>query len=286
MRRAVDSRRLLAVPLLVTGAVLSVARPSGTAAQLPPAQGSSLSGIVTDTLGQPLSLAAITDEQGRLRGVADDSGRFRIVGLTGRVTLVVKRMGYRPVRLDTLLPGEGPVFLLFRLVPLPLTLAAEEITASSQPANRALERLGFYQRMRDKRIGALTGTFITPEELERRPSGLISMTLHAVPGIRLRPKNSDPTQWVVEGRGGCEMAIWIDGQLVQKGQATGLVSMTGGASSGSNRGALRERAGIDQLIVGTEILAIEVYPSAVNLPLRFQNIGNANCGVIAIWTKR
>jgi len=82
------------------------------------------------------------------------------------------------------------------------------------------------------------------------------------------------------------MAVWINDQLVQKGQANNLGSMAGGLAPSSRADRRAQRAGIDQLIVGTEVLAIEVYPSAVNIPLRFQHIDNANCGVIVFWTKR
>lgn len=130
-----------------------------------------------------------------------------------------------------------------------------------------------------------SAAFESNEDLERREEGLISLALHGVPGIRLRPKNSDATQWMVEGRGGCEMSIWIDGYMVQKGQANNLLSITGAGGAGRRRGR-EDRVGIDQLVVGTEVLAIEVYPSGASIPLRFQNIDKAMCGALVIWTKR
>jgi hypothetical protein len=241
--------------------------------------------MVTDTLGRPIPLASLADEQGRVWAVTDDSGRFRIPGVTGRIGLTVTRIGYRPARLDTLVSRDTAIFVALRLIPLPVTLRAEEISGPGRPNNEALERLGFYQRMRDKRLGTLTATFITPEDLERKTEGLISLALHGVPGIRLRPKNSDATQWLVEGRGGCEMSIWIDWYMVQKGQANNLLSMTG-LRDERHAGGRESRVGLDQLVVGTEVLAIEVYPSGVSLPLRFQNINNAGCGALVIWTKR
>jgi len=41
---------------------------------------------------------------------------------------------------------------------------------------------------------------------------------------------------------------------------------------------------IDDLISTNTVAAIEVYPTAVNAPPRYQTL-NGNCGVILIWTK-
>ncbi|MDQ3697645.1 MAG: carboxypeptidase-like regulatory domain-containing protein, partial [Gemmatimonadota bacterium] len=78
-----------------------------------PQRGRALVGVVTDTLGAPLPFAFITEVRGRKSAVADDSGRFRIEGLNGRLSFNVRRIGYRPELFTTDLSGDSAVSVIF-----------------------------------------------------------------------------------------------------------------------------------------------------------------------------
>lgn len=118
---ALTSRSSLALlaPLLLLAATVR--------AQTPPPP---LSGVVTDTLGAPLSLAEIiavgeADEtRGPHRARASTTGRFTFPSLApGQYILTVRRIGYVPVQVTVDLRSGTPVTLEFELVPRAQVLA-------------------------------------------------------------------------------------------------------------------------------------------------------------------
>ena len=170
-----------------------------------------------------------------------------------------------------------------RLEPAVRTLGEVRVVADR---HTPLARTGFYDRMQRVQRGAIVGTFITPEELERRSSTLTSHVLTGLPSVRIqRASDGRP---IVLGRGGCPMTVLLDGQrlngLLQEA-AAGRGTSIAPNSQMRPMGRESEWPSIDQVTVATEIMAIEVYNSTANAPSELIPLtGGGSCGIIALWT--
>jgi hypothetical protein len=140
--------------------------------------------------------------------------------------------------------------------------------------------------------GALSATFIGPEEIERRHPQRTSDLLNGVLGVSLTrtPKGGV----VAKGIGGtCFMTILLDGNRLcpQQGchafaQASqNAPQMTASpAEPGQTGGTLDDIAvDLNRYLDASDVAAIEVYARGGNMPVSLQTSDNA-CGVIAIWT--
>ena len=222
-----------------------------------------LEGTVTDTLGQavPFALVVLEDDF-RRSAVADDSGRFRIPNpKPGKTLVTVRRIGYQPGHAIALIVKDSTVKTLVRLIPLPIRLAGISTTADAARSG-ALVRNGFYERLRDRKIGAGTGTFLTPEEIQARNIERTSELLHGIAGISTAYSSNDPSIGAMPvGRGNCFMNIYVDGKFWGDGTM-----------------------GLDHSVPANEIKAMEVYPSGAQTPMQFQRSMNS-CGSIVVWTR-
>ena len=124
---------------------------------------------------------------------------------------------------------------------------------------------GFYDRWEQAQKGALSGTFIGPEEIEFRHPSKVTRMLQGLNGVRLicDPHGDCAVQASHPGAihigDGCPMAIALDGQ-----QLYGQVN-------------------IDQMINANDVMAIEVYPRGGNTPISLQ-LNDTKCGLVAFWT--
>lgn len=239
-------------------------------------------GAVTDTSGVavPWALVLVND---KLPGtVADDTGRFRVdAGKRDRATIEVRRIGFRPERFELAFGGDSVVRLAVRLTPAAQMLEAQQVRAAA--TIRALDAVGFYERLRDRKLGAGSGTFITPEELEARQPRLATLALEGVAGVKVARNAAG--QGVPMARGGtCPMTIYLGGVRLQT-SGTSVGGYAPGSMMGMMRGTSAGRSDptLDELIAANDVAAIEVYPRGVNAPPRFQ-MTNGTCGVVAIWT--
>jgi hypothetical protein len=135
------------------------------------------------------------------------------------------------------------------------------VNVNERTIKTSLELTGFYDRWMMRQKGALSATFIGPEELEFRHPDKITSMLYGLNGVRMMGRGLDlypvSTQ-VVSVHGYCPMAIVIDGQ-----QLTGT--------------------SVDKILDANDVAAIEVYSRGGNMPTSL-HVNDSACGVIVFWT--
>ena len=234
-----------------------------------------LLGRITTMEGEPISYANVQVNGGR-RVVSDDSGRFSVPFTPGRVSIVVRRIGFEPEELKL---AEMPD----TAVRVSMKAAARVLPGQVVTGKAAFARLdlgGFYRRMYEVERGARVGYFVTPEDLAMRNPQNVTDAVEQFPSIRLRPIDRGPPGTVgdglpnlarkfrIEDRSGCPLTVYLDRVRVQP-------TMIGGK-------AVDEE--INTLVQPHAVAGIEVYPRAIGAPPEFPPVGY-NCGVVLIWSK-
>ena len=242
---------------------MGVVSPLVVHAQDPPV----VRGTVVDGLGQPIAFAQVRGAGADPR-ITDDSGRFVFSMRTpGALALQVRRVGFRPLDLRFTIATDTSVRLVME--PLPAALETAVITAAMLAS---LQRNGFYDRLREKAIGANTGHFILPEEIESRV-GSVTQVITGTPGVRIElykePRRDAPKEYpAIYGTSRCRMTVYVDGVRVNQ----------------LPRGnAPPPPPDIRELVSLRDVAGIEVYARS-NAPQRSQML-NGTCGVVLIWTK-
>ena len=192
---------------------------------------------------------------------ATSSGAFSLGGLPGGTQVVeVTAVGYQPGRQTVdLKPGSGrrtELVLGKTIQRLPAIEVVGKVSAGNDVSNfldRARRGFGF---------------FITEDDIKRRNPIIFEDIIRTVPGMQVVPVGQGYR--ILSGRGqsdllsNCSPSYFVDGSPF-------YVDVSNG----------------DPFPVApTEILAIEVYAGTAGVPVEFQRMQNAGCGVIAIWTKR
>ncbi len=249
---------------------------------------------VVDKDSLPIAFALV-GVGGSSERVADSLGLVRFsLALGTSVRLQVRRLGFRPFIGDVTRGADGEFVVV--LDDARQTVEAMRVVA---PRSTPLSRTGFYDRLHRVQNGAITGEFLTPEELERRNPLQISQALRGLRSVTVSRMNGDgQNRALILGRGGqCGMTILLDGQRVNGTleQEIGANAMRGPGSRaaaarppmGGSAANTTSRAGlsIDDLVVANNVMAIEVYPSAANAPAELRPLtGNGSCGIVALWT--
>ena len=244
--------RFSVLPLLLAGMFTSAALSAQDSA--PP--GILVLGEIQDIrLSTPLRAAAIelvpaeTDRPTR-ETQTNQQGRFRLESvLPGRYRLEVRLLGYHPIEEVVDIPREGPVDLQIEMVPDALEL--DPIVVASNTSGR-LERTGFFDRREDR-----TGSFFTREEVRRMgATGLLSDVFQVIPGVRVRHNPFGVSNQVVL-RGGCEPALFVDGNELITGTP------------------------VDEVMNVYDVEGMEVY-RGITAPAQFST---GTCGAIVMWTR-
>lgn len=252
-----------------TGSFVTLLTPLRSVVQAPPGR---FLGRVTDgASGRPIMGVAVTVTRLFMQGVTNESGRFEIPAVpAGRYAVEFFSLGYAP-RVDTLEMVSGQTTdARVRLSLDPLLMEPIEVTVGRREV--ALEAAGFYDRRADG-----FGEFIDRELIESRNPGEITDVFTGIPGVRLVPDPYNSLARTVVLRGGrmgwatltgasdCYPFVVLDGQVIHRGGPT--------------------PANIDNFIDPETVAGIEIYPSAIGVPIQFAGV-DASCGVIMIWTRR
>lgn len=248
------------------------------------AQEVTLGGRLVDGHGAPIPLAEV--KVNRTRVATNDSGRFSVRVDAGKVNVEAKRLGFMQARLSVHVRRDTAI----ELVMLPSAGQLKAVTITER-ARTGLERLGFYDRQDQAKRGLLNGTFVTPEDVEKRNPSAISQMLGNVQGITL--KSSAGRQIPTGPDGSCVMTIFLDGTQVNntKGQQSARGAMmemeakTAAEVAGREEGGRSfDYGGIDLVSSAHNLAAIEIYPRVTSAPMKYQPLAN-NCGVILVWTR-
>ena len=186
-------------------------------------------------------------------GTTGDDGRLRLAGLpTGRATVAVRRIGFRPVSQEITLPVTGPVEVTIEEVPRQLA----EVVVRAARRGPYTGRMGDFQRRRDLGFGH----FLTAEEIDRRRPMYTSDVLRMIPGLWVQ---SAAGRSVIRIRGAtCAPFVWLDGAPASAGYLD-----------------------VD-MFPPNSLAGIEVYSGVATVPVELRGTsGEGSCGVIALWSR-
>lgn len=269
------------MPRLPAVAVLLTLLAAGAGAQQAPpppadttlaADAVTLRGIVRDTAGRPLLGAQVMTAEATT--ITDADGRFELRDLRAdTLHLLIRRIGHQPASI-TLAPDRG-VIVEFAATLVPTVVELGTIVVEGRTMERTLWRNGFYDRER-----AGHGTYFGPEELGRHSS--VVTALRMTPSVQVsRTMDGRAIAMGRSGVGWCQLAVYLDGVLVRWANDVGL----------------------ETLVLPGDVLAMEVYSRAVQVPATLRSAGPSggggglpspggavsggpvDCGAIVIWTK-
>ena len=205
--------------------------------------------MLLDVDGQVLS-RALTAEDGAFELAVPAPGQYRIRA---------QRIGYVMATSPPLdLVQSRSLVVEFRLSAAAVPLAPITVVGREAMRDPRLEFMDYYER---KAIYGKEGMgfahFLDGEELERRIAFSVLDLLRDLPGIRVGAAGGrSGRRLVVTGRRGCRLAFYLDGTRV--------------------------RVPVDEMILPSAIVAIEVYPGSV-VPGEYLGFG-LGCGAVAVWT--
>jgi hypothetical protein len=249
------------------------------------AQSTTLRVIGSDSVPVPYAWISV---EGGIANISNERGETGLgQGRHRTLTVEVRRIGYGPWFGKLEIPDTAAL-LTVMLPRIGQNLAAVKVTGERVKTN--LELAGFYDRLMMRQKGALSATFIGPEEIEKRHASRPSDLLQSVNGVSMF--RSDRGGVFIKGTGGaCFMSVLLDGRPLCPPAGCHTLSGNGFAIGPQPRA----RPGsadttIDQLQVNineyvnpSDIAGIEVYARGANMPISLQGSDNA-CGVVAIWT--
>ncbi|HJU89847.1 MAG TPA: carboxypeptidase regulatory-like domain-containing protein [Gemmatimonadaceae bacterium] len=232
--------------------LLAIAVPPCLVAQATPIPGMVL-GTVRDTLGRPVGQVEIVVTGTSIVSRSTDDGLYLLVDVPpGRVPLLIRRIGFEPIAAEITLSPGTEMRVDIDLTPTPQMLDEVEVAGIRGIADTKLD--DFHRRRQ-----TANGFFLTQEQIEKRgmstPIDLLR-TMHRVRIIPLRSSSGSLIR-IGTGKAQCAPAIYLDGLKVNE-------------------------AYIDAIPI-ERIIAVEVYPRAVDVPLPYQ--GALDCGVIGFWMR-
>ncbi len=231
---------------------------------------------VVSTEGRPVVYANVSVDGGTTL-ITDQKGEIGLgAGKLQALSMSVKRIGFTPWFGKIDFPDTSSV-LTVTLAHAAQQLSEVRVTGEKNPSSPFVQ--GFYDRWMMRQKGALSATFIGPEELEFRHPNNITNMLSGLNGVRLRPifglGDNYLVAWSTDAS--CQMAIVVDGMQ----QYPQLVPNTGPGSRPYTPAIYAVY--INQLLAANDVTAIEVYARGGNMPISLQ-VNDTRCGVIAFWT--
>ena len=221
------------------------------------AQAVLLGRTISDSTRDPLAGVEVAIDKLGLKTESDGDGEFTLANIDwGVQSVVIRKIGYRPVRLQLIIASDDTVRMDIRLRMSAVELPPLEVTATSVP--RGMEEFA-------RRRLSGWGTYFDAKQLRQADHRRVSDLLRGVRGVR--PITNGFRTVLVSSRSNCAMAVWLDGIRI--------------FGSGSRRSA----PDIDQFST-FQLEAIEVYSGPAETPHELAGFGGAGCGAVALWTRR
>lgn len=219
------------------------------------------------------------DSAGTARVISDRGGRYLIAVPAGATSIMVRAVGYRPLKAPIAAGGNDTTIVDFRLTGQAVRLP-DVITSAGRPATPSARTMEFERR---RRTG--TGAYLTRAQLAQNEALAPSALLRVLRGMRLiaRPTEcgggyaaatlrtgsfgqalhciSDPRATFPAG---CYLSIVLDGRSLWAYDSP-------------------EPPNIDEFTLHN-MEAIELYRGAGETPPEFNQSG-ASCGVLVLWSR-
>ncbi len=269
---------VLTVPSIALAQRINTIKPAAPAAT---GTGVTIDGVVRDRDGRPLAAAEVIVDTEH-RAITNSRGEFTLSGLSGGlIEFTARRIGYTPitsaVQVD---PGTIKVSLGVKLMPIPQELGT--MVVEGKRMSKALWQTGFYKRQDGGR-----GTYFDDAYMQHFKASVATL-IGTVAGVNVdRGGNGVAVAYGRLPNGSlCPLSVFVDGNFVPWAR----------------------QMGIDDVINRDEILALEIYPRASEMPARIAGLGGTNgvgslgtvniqgasvttgqvfaeCGAVLIWTK-
>jgi hypothetical protein len=228
-----------------------------------------------------------------MTGVSDREGYWVLdVPGPGSYYVSATRIGYQrwvsgPVTVE---PGDD-WNSVFRLRRLPVML--DPVVVSARVTRRYLDQAGFYERQRTN-----FGHFMSPEDIQKRHATTVTDLLTALPGVAVGLTQTGGSVGVraVELRGSdnarggvCRPRVFVDGLMYARGDSrprrlNDAIDVEQRVEDQLQR--VDQAVSVDDIGHASTIAAIEVYRSAIQVPVQFGGTSvETLCGVIVIWTR-
>ena len=217
-----------------------------------------LTGRVVAANGQPIAGARVDVEGTRSAALTNSNGEFVLRDLpSGTQQVWARQLGYAPVSVPVELSTKAPANVIIRMSEPAQVLPSVTVQAER---DAGLDQVGFTERKR-----ALSGYFVTGEEVMQRGPNLLTDVMRTIPMLRVVPAGNN--EYIVESArapllGGNCVRYYLDGapfEAVFPGD-------------------------VDRLIPPWNVGAMEVY-SGSSAPAQFQIAGASNCVIVVIWSK-
>ena len=239
-------------PLVRSSLLLLAALPAPLAAQ------AVLAGrTLSDSTKDPLAGVEVVLEKPASRVATDAQGRFSIGEIPwGVQTVIVRKIGYRPVHLRLTVAGDDTVE-----VDIPMKAAAVELEPIEVTVSTVRRGMEDFARRR------LTGfgRFYDAKDLRRAGHRRLGDFFTNVPGVRVLRGGTRAV--LMSSRTNCRMAVVLDG-----------MPLTG-------TGSRRISQDINEFSLG-QLDGIEVYASVAETPVELTRAGGGSCGTVVLWTRR
>jgi hypothetical protein len=246
----------------------SAERAAGTSAMMAWRGRAHLNGSVVDRAGKLVPNARVIVIGSGMETLTNDAGRFSLDSLpAGTQTLDVRAIGYVPIQRIVNLAERSPTTVDVTLGDRAIVLSKVQVRGTPVYSSLFAPKLaGFFDRMRDRKLGLTNGYFITPQDIENRKPVMLTQMFETLPSVHVA-HGGRPSEDRIVGRRNCAMTIFLDGVRV--------VGKIG-------RGAPEE--GLNNIISPNQVAAMEVYADAFDAPPQYQP-QNASCGVVLVWSK-
>lgn len=203
----------------------------------------------------------------------------------GSFYVLAEALGYEPKADGILELGEGgSVSIEFYLKPKPLEMDSLLVAMKRVRTFRYLTEVGYYER---QKMGL--GTFISPEEIQRRRPFTTADLLRNVPDLYLEQGGNAGTRvYLIRGGSRCNPAVLVDGSRTFNDMHTergGPLTDRQTAGSSSAFKGDREDHGVvlERMVDIEDISAVEVHTRATSLPLQYGGT-QETCGLLMVWT--
>lgn len=247
-------------PLVARQFSIGLPRPGTASAGDTASLTASLEGTVKTIDGAPVADARVFVRGSRAVVRTSASGSFTLTGLPlGTQVVEVGAIGYAGGRQAVELRPGGPARTELVVAKSVQTLPTLEVVGK---VGAGADVSTFLQRAQRGQ-----GHFITEEDIEKRGAIQFEDIMRTVPGLQVVPVGQGyrvfSSRGAVNTQGDCSMTYFVDGAYFPF-NATSDEAFP---------------------VAPIEIMGIEVYAGAAQVPVEFQRLANS-CGAIVIWTKR